>query len=120
MAFKIFVAMIALGVSIMVQAHPEGAPTSVCSSMSPSHDGSEAQTSPFPYEINFADKPIKSGESITVTIKGRTENNNFKGIMVQARVDEAPVGTFDVSASSDSLQTMNCPAGEQVSKLVLS
>lgn len=107
MDFKLFIALVALGIPMAVQGYSKGAPKEECGTMTPRHHV-DAQTSAFPYLINLEKRAIKSGETVLVTIKGKTNDDNFKGLIVQARVGETPIGTFDVSPSQQWLQLLDC------------
>ncbi|XP_046472885.1 putative defense protein 3 [Neodiprion pinetum] len=92
-------------------AHSVGAPASACESMTPGHLV-DPQTTPSPYVILLSKNSILGGESITVTIKGR-DKEEFKGILLQARLGDKIVGTFDVDPADTNVQTIDCPKGER-------
>lgn len=111
---KIFVALVALGIPLLVQGYGSGAPTEECSSMTPRH-GVEPQRGAAPYDITLDKKSIRAGESVTVTIKSRSIEDAFKGLLVEARVGDIPIGVFDVSHSRQHLQVLNCGSSRGVS-----
>lgn len=113
MEFKVFILLIAL-VPCAVVCYSAGAPDSVCSDGIPRHHV-DPQKSAFPYNILVSKKQIKAGETIDITIKGKTPSDTIKGILVQARVGETPVGLFDVSPSAQYVQLLNCGNSKGVS-----
>jgi len=94
----------------MVQGYSAGAPAEECSTMTPRHHV-DPQKGPAPYDVSIDKKFIRAGETVTVTIKGRTQEDSFKGLLVQARVGDQPIGTFDVSQSRQHIQTLDCGSG---------
>lgn len=111
---RIFIALFCLGIPIMVQGYSSGAPDSECSSMTPRHKV-DAQKGVSPYDIILDKKAIKAGETVLVTIKGHNNDDLIKGLLVQARVGDTPIGYFDVSPSRDYIQILNCGNGRGVS-----
>lgn len=120
MTFKLFVALVALGIP-MIHGYSGGGKqiTSECSSMTPQHHV-DAQRGAFPYTITLDKKLIKAGETVGITIKGKSASDNFKGLMVQARVADTPIGSFDVSPSSQYIQLVDCGNSRGVSVIYLS
>ncbi|KAG5676743.1 hypothetical protein PVAND_006552 [Polypedilum vanderplanki] len=90
-----------------VYSYSAGAPESECVDMTPRHHV-EPQTTPFPYNILISKRQIRAGETVEVTIQGKTAKDTIKGLLVQARVGNTPIGTFDASASSQYIQLLNC------------
>ncbi|XP_058819384.1 putative defense protein Hdd11 [Topomyia yanbarensis] len=84
-----------------------GAPAAACGDMIPQHH-TEPQKSAAPYTIVLNKKQIKSGEGITVTVKGNTNKDTIKGLLCQARVGETAVGSFDVPPNNNFIQTLDC------------
>jgi Reeler domain len=115
MTFKLFVAIVALGIPIMVQGYSSGAPEEECETMTPRHKV-DAQRGPAPYDIIFDKKSIRAGDTVTVTIRGRSNDDTIKGLLVQARVGDTPIGVFDVSPSRQYIKTLNCGNGRGVSQ----
>lgn len=107
MDFKLFIALFALGIPAMVQGYSKGAPEAECGTMTPRHHV-EPQSGPFPYTITLGKRAIKAGETIEVIIKGKNNDDNFKGLIVQARVGDTPIGSFDVSPTKQWLQLLDC------------
>lgn len=114
MTAKLFIISAILGLPFMVHGFSDGAPSSQCVAMMP-HHMVDPQKAAFPYVISFDKNPIKPGETVGVTIKGKTESDNFKGLLVQARVGNTPIGKFDVSSSAQYLQLMDCGNSKGVS-----
>lgn len=115
MAFKLFLALFALGIPLMVQGYSAGAPAEECHTMTPRHHV-DPQRGPAPYDIILDKKYIKAGDQVRVTIRGRTPDDSFKGLLVQARIGDTPVGSFDVSPSRQYIQTLSCGSSRDVSK----
>lgn len=111
---KIFVVLVSVGIPLMVQGYSNGAPAEECSSMTPRHHV-DPQKSAAPYDFIIDKKFIRAGESVTVTLKGRSNDDDFKGLLVQARVGDTPIGVFDVSPSRQFIQTLDCGSGRAVS-----
>jgi hypothetical protein len=110
---NIFVALLAVGIPLVVHGYISGATENECSSMTPLH-GIDVQNTPSPYDITMDKKSIKAGETIVITIKGRTKDDNFKGLLVLAKVGDTPIGSFDVSSSANLIQTLNCGGSKNV------
>lgn len=66
-----------------VCASPNGAPSTACSEMMPKHPPFTAQTSTSPYTLTVSKKSIRAGDSVEVTIKGKTATDTIKGLFVQ-------------------------------------
>lgn len=113
MAFKIFFALCVLG-PILVQGYSGGAPDSECKTMTPRHHV-DPQSGPSPYDIILDKKNIRAGETVLVTIKGRGKDDTIKGLLVQARIGETPIGQFDVDQSRQYVQVLSCDGGRNVS-----
>lgn len=111
---KLFVAILALGIPLLVQGYSSGAPAEECSTMTPRHHV-DAQRGAAPYDIVLDKKNIKAGETVTVSIKGRSQDDTIKGLLVQARVGDTPIGVFDVSPSKQYIQLLDCGSGRGVS-----
>ncbi|XP_070505549.1 putative defense protein Hdd11-like [Chironomus tepperi] len=105
MEFKVFIVLVALVGSSY--CYSDGAPDSECSSMTPRHHV-DPQKSAFPYNINLSKKKIRAGDTIEITIQGKTPDDTIKGLLVEARVGETAIGTFDVSQSAQYVQLRDC------------
>ncbi|XP_063225473.1 putative defense protein isoform X2 [Bacillus rossius redtenbacheri] len=70
---------------------PDHVPSSVCRNMTPSHGGSEPQAEPWPYTVSVDKRRVAPGDIVTVTVSG---TDSFKGIYIQGRIGDTPVGTF--------------------------
>lgn len=84
--------------------------------MTPRHHV-EPQKGSFPYDIILSKNKIKAGDSIEITIKGKSAEDVIKGLLVQARVGDTQVGTFDTSPSSQYIQLRDCGNSKGVSSL---
>ncbi|EDS43062.1 serine protease [Culex quinquefasciatus] len=84
-----------------------GAPDGACGDMIPQHH-TDPQKSAAPYSIGLSKKQIRSGEGVTVTVKGNSPKDTIKGLLCQARVGETPVGSFDVPPNNNYVQTLAC------------
>jgi hypothetical protein len=74
-----------------------GAGTSSCSTLTPSHDGNQPQTSEVPVTFNLSTQNLRQGETMTITIEAN-EFFSFRGFMIQARTledDSQVVGSFE-------------------------
>lgn len=103
---KFFLALLVVGIPA-IAAYSKGAPAGECSGMTPQHRV-EAQKSAAPYDILISKKAIRSGDTVEITIKGKSRENVIKGLMVQARVGDTPVGVFDPAPSTNYVQTLDC------------
>lgn len=99
----------------MVQGYSSGAPTEECGSMTPRHHV-DPQKGASPYDIILDKKAIRAGDTVLVTIKGRKNDDLIKGLLVQARVGDTPIGSFDVSPSREYIQLLNCGNSRAVSQ----
>lgn len=111
MEFKVIVLAVCLIGS--VSCYSAGAPESECSTMTPRHKV-EAQRSAFPYTINLSKRQVRAGETVEVTVKGKTADDVIKGFIVQARVGDTPVGVWDASPSAAYAQLVNCGNSKSV------
>lgn len=112
MEFKVIVLVVALIGT--VSCYSAGAPESECVSMTPQHHV-EAQKSAFPYSINIAKRQIRSGETVQITIKGKSADDVIKGFIIQARNGATPIGVWDASPSASYAQLKNCGNSKSVS-----
>lgn len=110
----LFILVVAVGIP-SIYAYSKGAPDSQCDSMTPKHGPVQPQKSAAPYDIILNKKSIRAGETLTITIKGKSKENVIKGLLVQARVGSTPIGAFDVSASQRFIQLLDCGTGKGVS-----
>jgi hypothetical protein len=112
MEFKVIALVVALIGS--VSCFSGGAPESECQSMTPRHHV-DPQKSAFPYSINLSKKQVRAGETIEVTIKGKTADDVIKGFIAQARVGDTQIGVWDASPSASYAQIKNCGNSKSVS-----
>lgn len=82
--------------------------------MTPRHHV-DPQKSAFPYNIILSKNKIRAGDTIEVTIQGKTADDTLKGLLVEARVGDTAVGHFDVSPSSQYIQLRDCGNSKGVS-----
>ncbi|GFG35369.1 hypothetical protein Cfor_10111, partial [Coptotermes formosanus] len=72
--------------------------SSVCQSMIPTHNGTQAQNSVAPYKVNVSSTAVEPRGIVTVQFSGLTDEQ-FRGLYVQARTEQdEPVGRFLPSA----------------------
>uniref|UniRef100_A0A336KCX4 CSON005752 protein n=1 Tax=Culicoides sonorensis TaxID=179676 RepID=A0A336KCX4_CULSO len=110
MAFRYFIALLVLSAPMLIHGFSKGAPTSACDDMVPQHHVA-AQTSKVPYDLVLSKNSIKAGDTIQITLKGKSAENKIKGLLVQARVGNSPVGKFSVPSNNPYAQTIDCGNG---------
>lgn len=89
----------------LVSAYPTGAPK--CSSLTPKHSGTKAQTGKAPYKVEASAATKKDGKSnVTVTISG-IDGAKFKGFILYATAADGSdkVGTF---GKTDKTKLITC------------
>nr|AJW81891.1 putative defense protein [Actias selene] len=91
----------------LTSAYPTGAPTSACFDMIPGH-AAEVQKGPAPYTITSAVTAVKAGHSVDVVVSGKTPEDFFRGILLQARQGDKIVGTWTIPPTDTYSQLMNC------------
>lgn len=96
-----------------------GASYDACAHTIPLHGKHTVQASPAPYTLKASQSEIASGGTVELTLRGVSEEDKFKGIVVLARTgdnDETTIGHFivDESAGGD-LTTMECGNNVSVS-----
>lgn len=112
---KYFVALVAFALAVaVVQGYSSGAPAEVCGDMTPKHHV-DPQKGPSPYDISINKRSVRAGESVEIRIKGKKADDLIKGLLVQARVGDTPIGKFDVSPSRQYVQTLDCGSSRSVS-----
>lgn len=108
--FNILIAVAACLV-VSTSAHKDGAPRSVCTSLTP-HHGSKYHPQPNspPYLLVLSRNSLQGGAALTITLKSEFPDVSFKGFLVQARNEnEEPVGEFTVLREfSDISQLLDC------------
>ncbi|XP_026738101.1 putative defense protein Hdd11 [Trichoplusia ni] len=104
-----FASVVILAVALVGGSHgySSGAPTSVCGDMVPKHPV-PAQSSPPPYTITTSTKVVKAGTPMEVVISGKTPKDTIRGLLLQARQGDKPVGTFTVAPNDPFAQLLNC------------
>lgn len=73
--------LVLLGLS---NGFPGGAPWNMCSMKIPMHKGLQQQASDPPYEVTLSKTTYSPGENITVTVKGKTTTDLFRGFVIGA------------------------------------
>lgn len=89
-----------------------GVPSSACADGMPKHFGISAQTSSAPYEILYVNN---DDESVTITIKGATEEDVIKGFLFQAKSDGSNAGHFLLSPGDNFSKIIDCGQERMVS-----
>lgn len=84
-----------------------GAPKAACVDMVPQHLV-EPQASIAPYSLQTSKSKLQGGESVDITLKGNSPADTIKGFMVQARVNNKPVGQFQISPTNQFGQAVSC------------
>lgn len=114
MAFRYFVALIVLSSPLMIHAYSKGAPVGACDDMVPQHHV-DPQSTKAPYDFIISKSTIKAGDTVQITIKGKSAENKIKGLLVQARVGNQPIGKFSIPSNNPYVQTIDCGNGSFVS-----
>lgn len=109
--FNIFI-VAAVCLVASTSAHKDGAPRSVCRSLTPHHSKSHPQPNSPPYllVLSLSRNSLKIGATLTITLKSEFPEVGFRGFLVQARNEnEEPVGEFTVLREfSDISQLLDC------------
>ncbi|XP_033883482.3 putative ferric-chelate reductase 1 [Acipenser ruthenus] len=92
-----------------VSGYPSGLVTDSCSSMTPQHGGTNAQTSAAPFSVTASKATYSPGDQITVTLQAKS--GTFRGFLLQARQigGRAAVGSFTITDPTNT-QGLNCNA----------
>nr|CAD7399631.1 unnamed protein product [Timema poppensis] len=90
---------------------PDHVPSSVCRSMTPSHGASAPQNGVSPYKISLSSSSVAPGGVVQVTLSGKGVEE-FKGIYVQGRVGDEPVGKF-LPHDDKAVVISDCPPSQQ-------
>lgn len=114
MVSRYMTVLLVLSSALLINAYSKGAPAGACEDMTPQHHV-DPQKSKAPYDFLLSKSSIKAGDTIQVTIKGKTANDKIKGLLVQARVGNSPIGKFSVPSNSAYVQTVDCGNGSFVS-----
>lgn len=117
MAFRFFTVLLVLSSAMLINAYSKGAPAGACEDMTPQHHVA-AQTSKVPYDLILSKNAIRSGDTIQIVLKGKSATDKIKGLLVQARVGNQPIGKFSVPSNSAYVQTVDCGNGNFVSNFV--
>ncbi|KAL0848994.1 hypothetical protein ABMA28_013376 [Loxostege sticticalis] len=103
---KMYSAVVLLALVAYAQAYSSGAPEGSCDDMIPRHPV-DPQKSKAPYTITTSTKVVKAGTPMEVVISGKDASNTIRGLLLQARQGDKPVGTFAVQPN-DYFQLINC------------
>lgn len=114
MAFRYLIACLALATPILVHAYGAGAPQGACGDMVPQHhvDGQKGKS---PYDLHISKQNIRGGEVVQLVLKGKQAKNTIRGVLVQARVGDQPIGRFIIPKNNPHIQTLDCGNGQVVS-----
>jgi hypothetical protein len=74
----------------------------------------DPQKSASPYDIILSKNKIRGGDSIDVTIKGKSNDDTIKGFLVKAVVGGTEVGQFEVAPNDKNAQTLSCGNSKNV------
>jgi len=91
--------------------YPNGAPSSQCRSLSPSHSENTAQQSPSPYIIKIDKTSVKGGQPVRVTLTSPSQNVPFAGFIALGQKFSSTYGDFD--SSSGTMKVPAVGAGEK-------
>lgn len=99
------------------ECYPSGAPTSTCSSMSPSHHSTPPQQSDSPFALNPVKPSVAPGSKLKLMLTSTT-GTPFKGFILQARSpqggDSAAIGQY--TTLPNLTKTFSCAGGYQNSQ----
>ena len=125
------VVVIAIFLFSLIDAYPNGAPISTCSTMEPHHKSqSQKNASPYALDVNFTalhtwantetneiEQPVlqlwSPTNAIAVTLSSTPNSRSFKGFLIEARSGSLPVGTFTLPSTSHA-KVLDCPDNGQV------
>lgn len=105
-ALKYCIVVLAACVGVAL-SYSTGAPTEACQNLTPQHGPVQPRTTPFPYNILLSKTGVAAGETIKVTIQGKSKENKIAGFMIQARDGSLPIGQFGVIEGTKS-QLVKC------------
>lgn len=90
-----------------VSAYRDGAPASVCGSLTPHHKNYQPQTKDSPYTLNVSRDSSTPDWTLNLTLEGDTADDYIKGFLVQARDDNEIIGRFTIT-DFDFSQLLTC------------
>ena len=112
MAFRFLIMLAVFAAPVL--SYSSGAPPSACADLTPKHKV-DPQRSASPYDILLSKNKIRSGDTVELTLVGKSGRDTITGFICQARVGKTPIGQFHVpSATSALAQATDCN-GNQVS-----
>ncbi|XP_028179339.1 putative defense protein Hdd11 [Ostrinia nubilalis] len=110
---KMYSLVVLVALVACAQGYSSGAPESACEDMIPRHPV-PPQKSKAPYTITTNTKVVKAGSPLEVVISGKGASDTIRGLLLQARVGDKPVGTFTIPPN-EPFQLLNCgTAGNSV------
>ncbi|CAG9784576.1 unnamed protein product [Diatraea saccharalis] len=98
---------LALVAAACVEGYSSGAPSESCVDMVPQHPVPPRKTAP-PYTITTSTKTVKAGQPMEVVISGKAPSDTIRGLLLQARDGDKPIGTFTVAPNDEFAQLLNC------------
>jgi hypothetical protein len=81
-----------------IRANGSGANINACNTMVPGHPGNP-QTTSVPYKLDIDHVLVDAGSTVTLVLKSISGSETFKGFMVKATSNYAPIGNFIFSAA---------------------
>lgn len=98
-----------------VWSYSAGAPPEVCGDLLPKHHVAP-QSSRSPYAVTISSEQVRSGDTITIKIAGKSPKDTIKGFFVEVLDgNNKPIGSFDIDPQHPLIQTRNCFGGLNVS-----
>lgn len=85
----------------------QGAPDDACSNGTPRHGNHNQQTGIAPFTITA----VNNTKTVTVTIKGNSNTNSFKGFLIRAMNGTEIVGKFTLNSGNTTAKFINCGNG---------
>ncbi|CAH1645074.1 unnamed protein product [Spodoptera littoralis] len=99
--------VLAASLVVAANAYSSGAPESVCGDMVPKHPVPR-QSSPPPYKITTSTQAAKAGTPLEIVISGNGPTDTIRGLLVQARAGDKPIGKFTLKPNDPFAQLLNC------------
>ncbi|GLV41485.1 lethal (2) 34Fc [Carabus blaptoides fortunei] len=110
MAFKYALCLAVMVCTVaVVHGYSGGAPVEVCDDMKPKHPAAPKKST-MPYKVSVNSDTVTGGGVVKITVEG---NNGHKGVLVQVRHGEKPVGKFLIAGDDKYVKTIDCGEGEQ-------
>lgn len=124
---KVLLLTCAICISATV-ALPTGAPKSACHDMIPRHGKNIAVIGALaPYRLNVSLSQIDSGQVITISLRGLSASDKFRGFFIEVRkleengnIGDDPIGEFTVPVASNGIaRIVDCGDNMGVIMIVL-